>query len=301
MALYTAEYNAVPFGKPIVTETTPGGVGVNPATAVTTGNWLHASVTGIHDYDNFATTGTNAITGVHYQWQYNDILTGTWISIFGANKADFLVTPFYKGALGMRVQVNYVDGKNYTEQLNSDATTGVSLGGPNTPPFLVAGTQFNGIPDTTALLNQPFDLFSPFDLIFADNQTAATGLTYTATLADGSPLVNAHLTFSYTAAPAPGTSVVGEFATLPGVDPLTGLPYVLDQTGQIGVRVPATDPGLLSVTNTFFITVVPPNSPPNAVNDSYTTFENVGLTAVPRQVCYTTTAIRISTHSPRRW
>ncbi len=95
---------------------------------MTTGNWLHASVTGIHDYDNFATTGTNAITGVHYQWRSNDILTGTWISIFGANKADFLVTPFYKGALGMRVQVNYVDGKNYTEQLNSDATTGVSPG-----------------------------------------------------------------------------------------------------------------------------------------------------------------------------
>ena len=43
----------------------------------------------------------------------------------------------------------------------------------------------------------------------------------------------------------------------------------------------ATDPGGLSVTNTFVIDVQPPNSPPSAVDDSYTTFENVGLTAVP--------------------
>ena len=43
----------------------------------------------------------------------------------------------------------------------------------------------------------------------------------------------------------------------------------------------ATDPGGLSVTNTFFIDVVPPNSPPIAIDDTYTTLENVGLTTLP--------------------
>ena len=55
----------------------------------------------------------------------------------------------------------------------------------------------------------------------------------------------------------------------------------LDTAGQIAVRVTATDPGGLSVTNTFVINVVPPNSPPNANDDTYTTFENVGLTTLP--------------------
>ena len=55
----------------------------------------------------------------------------------------------------------------------------------------------------------------------------------------------------------------------------------LDTPGQIGIRVTATDPGGLSVTDTFFIDVIPPNSPPLATDDTYTTPVNVGLTTLP--------------------
>ena len=65
----------------------------------------------------------------------------------------------------------------------------------------------------------------------------------------------------------------GEFKTivLLGPDGLLGtaddVATTLDTPGQIGIRVTATDPGGLSVTDTFFIDVVPPNSPPNADDD----------------------------------
>jgi len=52
----------------------------------------------------------------------------------------------------------------------------------------------------------------------------------------------------------------------------------LSTPGPISVRVKATDPGGLSVTNTFIINVVAPNAAPVAVNDFYTTAQNVGLT-----------------------
>ena len=80
-----------------------------------------------------------------------------------------------------------------------------------------------------------------------------------------------------------GVSLAGEFSTLPGIDPNTGLPYVLGTVGQIPIRVTATDAGGLSVTSTFIINVLPPNSPPVAVNDSYSTIENFGLTTLPSQ------------------
>ena len=71
---------------------------------------------------------------------------------------------------------------------------------------------------------------------------------------------------------------------LPGPDGVLGtaddVPATLDTPGQIGIRVTATDNGGLSVTNTFFIDVMPPNSPPLAVDDTYTTLENVGLTTL---------------------
>ena len=80
-------------------------------------------------------------------------------------------------------------------------------------------------------------------------------------------------------------SGAGEFKTmLIGPDGLFGTAddaHTLDTPGQIGIRVTATDPGGLSVTDTFFIDVVPPNSPPNAADDTYTTPENVGLTTLP--------------------
>ena len=56
---------------------------------------------------------------------------------------NFLLTQ----GLGVRVKVSYVDGKGYTEQLFSASTVAaITLPGAlNTPPTMVAGTQFNGI------------------------------------------------------------------------------------------------------------------------------------------------------------
>ena len=79
----------------------------------------------------------------------------------------------------------------------------------------------------------------------------------------------------------------GEFKTimLAGPDGVLGTPddvaATLDTAGQIGIRVMAMDPGGLAVTDTFFIDVIPPNSPPNATDDTYTTPVNVGLTTLP--------------------
>ena len=276
--LYAPYYDAVPFGKPTISETAPGGAVVDPAVAVVVGDTLHASVAGISDYDG--------VGAFHYQWQYVDATSGNWVDITGATSANYVVSNFLlTQGLGVRVNVSYVDGKTYTELLHSASTVAaITLPGAiNTAPTLVVGTQYNGISNTTALAGQPFDYFSPFAAavaggpgIFTDQQTAATALTYTAVLTTGQPLSSANLQFSFD--PLSGA---GEFSTLPGLDPATGLPYVLGTPGQIGIRVMATDPGGLSVTNTFVIDVQPPNSPPSAVNDSYTTFENVGLTAVP--------------------
>jgi hypothetical protein len=151
-------------------------------------------------------------------------------------------------------------------------------GNVNTPPRVVPQQQFNGIPNTSALVGQPFDFFAPFGEIFTDDQTASNALTYTVILANGQPLSTANLAFSFdpnaigaAGAAAAGLPGVGEFKTLDG----TTL-----ATGQIAVRVIATDAGGLSVTDTFIINVVPQNSPPNANDDTYTTPENVGLTTL---------------------
>ena len=135
-------------------------------------------------------------------------------------------------------------------------------GNVNTAPFLTAGTQFNGIANTTAVLGGTIDFFSPFTSIFNDLQTSPDLLTYTATLADGSPLSSAGLQFqTVPGVLAPpggaGASLAGEFSTLPGL-------HASDTVGQIVVRVTATDPGGLSVTSTFIINVLPSDSPPGS-------------------------------------
>ena len=197
---------------------------------------------------------------------------------------NFLLTQ----ALGVRVKVSYVDGKGYTEQLFSAPTARdhPAGGAVNTAPFLTTGTQFNGIANTTAVAGRRRSTTSRRSPRSSTTQTTPDLLTYTATLLDGTALSNAHLQFqTVPGVLAPpggaGASLAGEFSMLAGIDPDTGLAYALDTAGQIGVRVRATDPGGLSVTNTFFINVMPPNSPPNAIDDTYTTLENVGLTTLP--------------------
>ena len=267
---------------------------------VDVGNTLHADVSGISDLDNLMDAQGNVIAGatdvlalpsVHFQWQYVDAVSGNFVDYAGATSADFVVPEFLLTAgLGVRVKISYVDGKGYTEQLTSAPTVAaITLPGghANTAPTITVGTQFNGIGNTTALAGQAFDYFSPFAAlvaggagIFNDQQQAPNTLTYSAVLTNGSPLSSANLAFNFDP-----TTGAGEFKSISvGPDGLFGtaddVPLTLDTPGQIGVRVTATDNGGLSVTNTFVIDVVPPNSPPLAVDDNYTTFENVGLTTL---------------------
>jgi Ca2+-binding RTX toxin-like protein len=298
---YGKYYDAVPFGTPSMTETDPAGNVVDPTVAVVVDDTLHGSVSLISDLDNLMDAKGNVIAGAsdaisnaHYQWQYVDAVSGNYVDYAGATSADFVVTPFLVlNSLGVRLKVSYVDGKGYTEQLFSNPsinTVTLPVAGGNTAPFINAGTQFNGIGNTTAVAGQNFDFFTPLTSIFNDAQTTPDLLVYTATLLDGSPLFNANLKFTQlpgVLAPpgGAGASLAGEFTSIAaGPDGVLGtaddVAGPLNTVEQIGVRVRATDAGGLSVTNTFFINVQSPNNPPVAANDSYATLENVGLTAV---------------------
>jgi Ca2+-binding RTX toxin-like protein len=260
--LYAPFYDAVPVGTPTLTESG----GLDPATTVTVGQTLTASVATVADYDKIASPMT-------YQWQENDLLRGVWVDINGATGTTFTPGIFQNGALGIRVQATYIDGKGYKETVTSASTAAVTLqGNVNTAPTIVFAQQFTGIGSTTALMGAPFDYFSPFTAIFTDQQTASNALLYSATLADGSSLASVGLTFSFN--PVTGA---GEFsAPLGFVDP-TGLAI---SAGQIAIRVTATDngPGTpLSVTNTFFIDLLPLDTAPTANNDAYSILESATL------------------------
>ena len=248
------------------------------------GDTLHANIVSITDADGISTP-------VSLQWQVQDFFSGVWLPIVGATGADFKITSFQDGN-ALRVKASYVDGKGVTETVVSAPTILVTLpGGVNTPPFVVARQQLTGIPDTTAQAGQTFDYFVPMTTIFGDGQTLPSNLIYTATTAGGQDLATVGLSFSFTVDP---TTLVGtgEFKTLPP-DPLgpdgvanTGdeVSGTLDTPGQIAVRVTATDtgPGVpLSVTDTFFINVLPLDTPPVANNDAYSILEDATLTVTP--------------------
>ena len=163
-------------------------------------------------------------------------------------------------------QATYIDGKGYKETVSSVGTALTTLpGNINTAPFVVPQQQLTGIPDTTGIQGSPVDFFVPFTTIFTDNQTASNALIYTATLADGTPLISLGLLFAFD----PVTGAAHFSGTLPA-----------DFTGPLSIRVTATDngPGVpLSVTDTFVINVLPTGTPPIANNDSYTVVENTVL------------------------
>src|SRR4029077_12741773 len=135
------------------------------------------------------------------------------------------------------LKVSYVDGKGYTEQVFSDPSINVitlPAAGGNTAPFINAGTQFNGIGNTTAVAGSAFDFFTPLTSIFNDAQTTPDLLIYTATLASGALLSTVGLQFkTLPGVLAPpggvGASLAGEFSTIPGA--------TLSAPGPIAVRV----------------------------------------------------------------
>ena len=255
-------YNAVPVGTPTITESG----GLNPTTTVTVGQTLTANVAAITDFDGITTPFS-------LQWQELDLLRGEWVNIVGATNATFVPTTFQEGSLGLRVKASYIDGTGYKETVTSAQTATVTLpGNVNTAPTIVFAQQFNGISNTTSLMGAPFDFFSPFTSIFVDAQTASNALIYKATLADGSSLASVGMTFAFD--PVTGA---GEFSAPSGfIDPTGNL----IAAGQLGVRVTATDtgPGVpLSITNTFFINILPLDTPPVANNDAYSILENATL------------------------
>ena len=263
-------------GTPRLTETDAAGLPVDPTVLAEVGDTLNASVATITDADGISTPAS-------LQWQVKDFPSGVWLPIVGATGADFKITSF---------QASYVDRMGVTETVVSAPTILVTLpGGVNTPPFVVAEQQLTGVPDTTALAGQSFDYFVPVTTIFGDGQTLPSNLLYSATLADGQDLSMANLSFTFTVDP---TMLVGtgEFKILP-VD-LLGPDGVantgdensghLDTPGQIAVRVTATDTGPgapLSVTDTFFINVLPIDMAPVANNDSSSILEDATLTVTP--------------------
>ena len=163
-------------------------------------------------------------------------------------------------------------------------------GGMNTPPFVVPQQQLNGIPDTTALAGQTFDYFVPLTTIFGDGQTLPSNLIYTATLADGQACPRqACRSHSRRSRHLVGT---GEFNTLPpdllgpdgvantGTRPAAPSIPPARSRSALPPRIPV--PGVpLSVTDTFFINVLPIDTPPVANNDSYSILEDATLTVTP--------------------
>ncbi len=161
----------------------------------------------------------------------------------------------------------------------------------NTPPFVVAQQQLNGIPDTTALAGQTFDYFVPLTTIFGDGQTLPSNLIYTATLADGSSLASVGLSFTSPSIPPRSSAPASSrrcrrirWARTASPTPATrsaahSIPLARSRSGS---RATDTGPGVpLSVTDTFFINVLPLDTPPVANNDAYSILEDATLTVTP--------------------
>ena len=193
---------------------------------------------------------------LHLQWQAFDIAGKDWHNVAGATSASFTPTDFLLGQQ-LRLQVSYVDGLGFTEVVHSAATAVLTF--PAAPPVNHAPTlrpQIGapGLADTAAREDTPVGTVAqpwiPLDLIntFTDDTTPANLLVYTATLADGSSLANAGLSFVTVPDPAiPGAILGGRIVGTP-------LPNF---SGVISVRVTATDAGGLSVQDTFNINVTP--------------------------------------------
>ncbi len=213
---------------------------------------------------------------VHYQWQQQIVVAGggqAWIDIAGATGTSFTPTNASIGNF-IRVVETYTDNKGLVEHAYSQPTTIVDVNpnpAVNTAPFIVSQQGLTGLPDTTARTGFAINLFLPLTQTFGDNETNPNLLTYTATLANGSPLP-AGLTFTLIPDAVNG-GVSG--ATITGT---------LNTPGQIAVRITATDTGFngtpaLSVTDTFLINVQTGNLAPviNAALEAATTDEDTAV------------------------
>jgi VCBS repeat-containing protein len=239
-----------------------GGVAVAAGAVVNVGDVLTFNST-ITDFDGVqgdlaatqfgAPIPTNDFT---IQWQAFDVAGKDWYNVAGATGASFTPTDFLLGQQ-LRAQVSYIDGLGFKEVVHSAATAVLTY--PAAPPINHAPTVIvqngaPGLPDTSAKEDTPVGTVAqpwiPLDLVntFTDDTTASNRLVYTATLADGTALATAGLSFVTVPDPAnPGAILGGRIIGTP----LPGF------SGVIGIRITATDTGGLSVQDTFNINVTP--------------------------------------------
>jgi VCBS repeat-containing protein len=206
---------------------------------------------------------------LNIQWQYQDVANGDWVNIAGATGVTFTPTDFFVGN-ALRVTVHYTDGLGVAEQVISAPTALLAFNpAVNHAPVVVTQTALPGLPDTTATVNQPVNIFLPLLSVFTDDQTPANQLVYTAKLANGQSLASVGLTFTVQ---FDGTGLVTG-AVITGTPPANFL-------GAIGVAVKATDAGGLSTIDTFLINVVAPGDSVLPAVDTNNVQEDITLTAV---------------------
>jgi Ca2+-binding RTX toxin-like protein len=240
--------NGVPVGSLTIDgDTDPTVVGVDPVV----GSALTAIST-ITDTD-----GINA-GSVRWQWQTEVVGVGgavAWLDIAGATGASFVPTNYQLGSR-LRVVETYTDGQNFQERVVSAATNLLQPNlAQNTAPFVIGQQGLVGLPDTAARVGYPVNIFLPLTTTFADNETAANLLVYSARLANGQPLGSLGLTFALVPDAVNG-GVSG--ATITGT---------VASPGPIEVVVSATDRGpgaALTSTDTFVINVQTGNLAPSA-------------------------------------
>jgi VCBS repeat-containing protein len=188
---------------------------------------------------------------MRYQWEAADLLKGQFVEIAGATAATFMPTNDFLGQ-PIRVHASYVDGTGFTETVYSLPTDAVTAGlGTNTAPTFV--TVINGLPDTVARQGVLLNQFLPLLTTYTDAQTPVTQLAYSAVLASNGQVLDGSaaaygLNFVLITDPTTGL--------LTGAN-VTGIPQVF---GNIDVRVLVTDPGNLTLTDVFRISVLQPTA-----------------------------------------
>jgi Ca2+-binding RTX toxin-like protein len=252
--------NRPPVGSLLITDddnnaTTPVVARVNTALTV---DLINSNVS---DPNTSLAAPNGVLPGsVVYTWQYQVITPGggtQWLNIPGATgaAATSFIPTFAQLGFPIRVVETFTDGAGLRETIAS-VPTALTLADPaiNTAPFVNPQQNPPGIPDTTAVTTTPVNVFLPLTIVFNDHETLPANLTYTATIqSTGFPLngnANAHgLTF---------TVLFDGAGNVTGAT-LTGNATVIET---IPITVTATDPGGLSVNDTFLLNVQQGNVTP---------------------------------------